>query len=67
MNTQSHVEILTDDQLDQVAGGLDCNAAKALAAAYTAAAFIYDGLGDSRTADVCGAMAQGIRVGGCMQ
>jgi uncharacterized protein YjbJ (UPF0337 family) len=38
MDDQSQIDLLTDDNLDQVAGGMDCAAGKALSATDDAAA-----------------------------
>jgi bacteriocin-like protein len=56
---------LTDDDLDQVSGGMSCNNAMTAAKVYIALSSFYSSLGMSSAAAAYGGKAQGVLQGGC--
>lgn len=65
MNNQSQIDRLTDEHLNQAVGGMDCNAATALAAALKSMAKVYDALGNPYMSNQLGGQALGVRQAGC--
>ena len=65
MNDRSQISLLTDGDLDQVSGGMDCNAAIGLSAVYASVAAIYSAIGNEAMAGHYSGRALGVFEGGC--
>ena len=65
MNEQSRIDVVTDENLEQVTGGMSCNSAKAVARVYVAIGDIFVATGDNIMGALFIGRAQGILVGAC--
>ena len=65
MNDQSRIDRLTDENLEQVMGGMSCNAAIAAAKVYSAIGSIFAASGDLVMGANFIGRAQGVLVGAC--
>jgi hypothetical protein len=61
----SPVDRLTDDDLDQVSGGMSCNNAMTAAKVYIALSDFYNSLGMSSNGAAYAGKAQGVLQGAC--
>lgn len=59
------VQLLSDDQLDTITGGMDCRTARAVSDAYIAAGMVMQSVGQDLTAKGFYSRAAGVRQGGC--
>ena len=65
MNEQSRIDVVTDENLEQVTGGMDCNSAKVVGRIYLAIGDIFIATGDNVMGALFIGKAQGILVGAC--
>jgi bacteriocin-like protein len=65
MNDEPRFESLTDDDLEQVTGGMTCAAGVALGDFYSALGSAYKAMGMNGEADVAFGTASGLYMGAC--
>ena len=65
MYSEPRFDSLTDDDLDQVSGGMSCNNAMTAAKVYIALSGFYNSVGMSTTSAAYAGKAQGVLEGGC--
>ena len=65
MNDQSRIDGVTDESLEQVIGGMSCEAAMAVAKVYASIGSIFTASGDNVMGANYIGRAQGILVGAC--